>query len=108
MLSFETIDEQQLSEMLRNRKELRFLISESVVKFGTTIPSVDFSSPQEIPPTPVIFTPDLLAQVIVHAGADLDGKYTRFVVTVYACGGKIFYTSIGSGKYEAHVEWPSA
>ncbi len=108
MISFETVGEQQLSEMLRDRKELKLVISESVVKFGTTIPNVDFSSPQEVPPSSVIFTPDLLAQIIVKTGTDLDGKYIRFVVTVYACGGRIFYKSIGSGKYEACVEWTAS
>jgi hypothetical protein len=108
MQSFETIAESQLAQMLRQPQELKLLISEVVVRFKTHIPQVSFADPTEVPPTSAIFTPEGLAQVIAHGGNDLNGKYIRFVVTVYAYGGKILYRSASPSEYEAHVVWPSA
>ncbi len=105
MLLFETITEQQISEMLTKRKEQKILIDESVVKFRTSNLNIDFSSPLEVPPSPTLLASDLIAKIILHSDESIRGKYNRFVIAVYAFGGKIFYTSKDSDEYEAHIVW---
>lgn len=107
MLSFESINESQLTEILKHHKDLKLSINESIVKFKTSIPEVDFTSPQEVRPTPIALAPESLAQIIINSGDDLKGKYIRLVLTVYALGGIIQYTSIDSDNYEAHIIWPN-
>lgn len=108
MESFELIQEARLAQMLRERQELRLEISEAVVCFKKHIPQVSFAEPMEIPPSSAALTAEAVAQVIIHAGQDLNGKFIRLVIAVYSFGGKILYKSSGPTKYEAHVQWPAA
>ncbi len=101
-----TITRQELSEIFRNKLQVEIEIPGEVTKFREQILDVDFSRPQEVPPTPVILSSEGIATVILHSASDINGKYMRLVVFVYALGGKIFYTVLPSGNYEAQIRWP--
>ncbi len=108
MHSFESITPKELSELIHGKQPFEVEIPESITKFKAHIPSVDFSVPKEVPPTPIILTAEGIAQVLIHSGSDLNGRYTQFVVFIYALGGKIHYTALPTGNYKAVVSWPDA
>lgn len=105
MYSFQSIPPQTLSELIHGKRPFEVEIPDSVTNFKS---HGDFSSPKEVPPTPLILTAEGIAQVLVHSGNGLGGLYTQFVVFVYALGGKIHYTALPSGNYRAVVSWPNA
>ena len=105
---FESIQESVLSKMLRERQELRIQISDEVLGFSKHIPNVSFAKPTEVAPSSAVFTAEAIAQVILYTRDDLNGKYVRFVIGVYSFGGKILYTAVAPGLFEAHVTWPAA
>ncbi|HEY8099091.1 MAG TPA: hypothetical protein VIE65_23770 [Methylobacter sp.] len=106
MQTFEKLSETEISQLLRSKTELKFIIGEAVTNFKG-LSGTDFSDPTEVPPTSAIFTPEGLAHVIC-TGTDLAGKFIRIVVTIYAYGGKIFYKRLADDSYEAHVRWPES
>jgi hypothetical protein len=105
MIQFEQLNEEEMWEAIRHKKELSLIISDRITNFSSNIPDVDFSSEKEVPPTSIIFTREGMAQVIYYSGSDIEGKYIKFVVFIYACGGKIFYKDLRNGFYEARVSW---
>lgn len=108
MYSFQAISAKELSELIHGKNPFDIEIPNSITKFKESIPKVDFSKPQEIPPTPLILTAEGIPHVLLHGGSGLEGKYTLFVVFVYAFGGKIHYTELSSGNYKATVTWTDA
>lgn len=108
MYSFQSITHTELSELIHGKKQFEVEIQDSVTNFKKHIPSVDFSIPQEVPPTPIIFTANGIAHVLAFSGNGLEGKYTQFVVFIYAFGGKIHYTALSFDSYKAVVSWPDA
>ena len=108
MYDFRIITANELSELIHGKKQFEVVIPDSVTKFKQHIPNVDFFEPQEIPPSPVIFTAEGIARVLLYSGDGLEGKFTQFVVFVYAFGGRIHYTETTSGIYKAVVSWPDA
>ena len=108
MYDFRKITANELSGLIHGKKQFEIEIPDSVTKFKHCIPNVDFSKPQEVPPSPVIFTTEGIAQVLLFSGNGLEGKFTQFVVFVYAFGGRIHYTETTSGNYKAVVTWPDA
>jgi len=108
MYDFRTITESELASLIHGEKRFEIEIPGSIVKFKQDIPDVDFSKPCEVPPSPVIFSAEGIAQVLLHIGNGLEDKFTYFVVVVYAFGGRIHYTATASGNYKAAVTWPDA
>jgi hypothetical protein len=105
MQAFESLSESQLMQLLREKEELSLLISESTLKFKQHIPDISFEFHKEIPPTPSIFSAEGLAEIACHTDNDVDGKYIRFVVSVYVNGGRILYKLKSSDEYEVKVMW---
>ena len=109
MYSLATISNEELSQLLDGKNKFEIEISESVAQFKSgVLANLDFSKPQEIPPTPMILCAEGIAQVLVYGGNDLKGKYMAFVVFVYALSGKIHYTELSPSNYKAVVTWPHA
>ena len=104
MERFESIQEYELMESVKSRRNLRLTISEEILGFKAQMPQVSFVEPREVPP-PVMSLPTKL-EIAVHTGIDQAGKYSRFVVAVYERGGKILYRSLPKNQYEAHIVWP--
>jgi len=105
MLLFECIEEKILSEMIKDGIDFVISIGETVFHYGDKYPGIDFSTPQEVPPKPAILKANDMTHVICGNDPSLAGKYIRFMVLVYALGGKIYYRSIGSDRYHAEVKW---
>lgn len=105
MIQFEQLNEKEMWELILHKKELSLIISDRITKFSSDIPNVDFSSEKEVPPTSIILTREGMAQVLYYSGSDIEGRYIRFVVFIYALGGKIFYKDLRNGFYKARVSW---
>lgn len=107
MFSLEKITQDEIASIFNDQRNSEIEIPAAITKFKEQIPGVDFSEPKEVPPSPIILNAEGIAQVIVHGGSDLNGKYIRLVVFVYVRGGKISYTEMGSGNYKAEIVWPA-
>jgi len=108
MQLFDDFDEEMMIDIIEQRKNISIKISDEITKFSKEIPNVDFSSETEVPPTKMILSREGLAQIILHTTPDVRGRFTRFVVFVYAFGGKIFYKKIDENYFEAKLEWSKA
>lgn len=108
MLSLKKITQEEITSIFNGKRNSALEIPSEIAKFKEHIPGVDFSQPKEVPPSPVILNAEGIAQAIVYGGNDLNGKYLRLVVFVYALGGKIFYTELNAGSYKAEIVWPAA
>lgn len=104
MYKFEGIIDGELLDIVKNKKECHIEVSESLVGFSQ-LTCVDFSSPREVPPTPMVFFKEHFTQIVIHTRNDLKGTWDRFVLFVYAAGGKIFFKKISEDSYDAHVVW---
>lgn len=105
MKKLEDLSRDEINNMFENKINTTIEIPSSIARFKEEIPNVDFSIPKEVPPTPVILTPDGIAQVVVHGSNDLKGKFMQIVVFVYTLNGKIFYTELADGNYKAEIKW---
>jgi hypothetical protein len=108
MYDLSKITPKELSELIHGKKQFEIEIPNSATQFKKCLPNLNFSTPQEVAPSPAIITADVIAHVILLSGNDLKGRYTQFVVFVYALGGIIHYTETTSGRYKASVTWPNA
>lgn len=106
MSTFEATSKHELAEAVRERKEIFLEISDEVTQFEKDIPAVDFSKPIEAPPSPIIHSAEMAAQMLIHTGSDQEGKYIWLVASVYWGNGKILYRKLATGRYELHIVWP--
>jgi hypothetical protein len=105
MFRLEEITQEEITLILDEKRNAILEIPAEITGFKEQIPNADFSQPKEIPPTPMILTTEGIVQMIVYGGSDLNGRYMRLVVSVYALGGKIFYTELNSKSYKAEIVW---
>lgn len=105
MKTLKDLSHNEIKDMFKNKINTTIEIPLAIARFKVEIPNVDFSVAREIPPTPMILTPDGIAQVVVHGSNDLEGKFLQLVVFVYASSGKIFYTELKNGNYKAEIKW---
>ncbi len=105
MKKLSEISEQELMNIINCNTEMDIEISEEVTNFKKSISTVNFSTPREVRPTPIILTEEGIAQVLFYSGNNLSGKYVKLVVFVYALGGKILYSNLSQGNYKAEIKW---
>ena len=105
MKKLEDLSRDEINNMFEKKVNTTIEIPLSIARFKAEIPDVDFSISKEVPPTPIILTPDGIAQIVVHGGNDLKGRFMQLVVFVYALNGKIFYTELKNGSYKAEIRW---
>ena len=108
MQLFDDLNEEMMLDIIDQRKNISIKISDEITKFSKEIPDVDFSKEREVPPTKMILTREGLSQIILYTTPDVRGRFTRFVVFVYAFDGKIFYKKIDESYFEAKLEWSKA
>lgn len=105
MQLFDDFNEEMMLDIIQQRKNISIKISDDLTGFTKEIPDVDFSREKEIPPTKMILTREGLSQIMYYTTPDVRGRYNRFVVFVYAFGGKIFYKKLDEHYFEAKLEW---
>ena len=102
-MRFEECSPEELRSIWENRCESDLEVSEDILGFST-FGADYFSIPREVAPTPIAFFKDNFVQLIYHSPVNWKGRWMRFLLFVYASGGKILYT-IKNDSYNAHVRW---
>jgi len=103
-MKFENCSAENLRAVWENEKEAHIEIGDDILGFSGLNDDY-FSTPKEVPPTPIAFFKDNFVKLIYHSSDDLKGRWMRFVLFVYATGGKILFTKRFEGLYDAHVVW---
>lgn len=57
---------------------------------------------------PSLLSKQDMSYAIAYTGPDLKGQIERWIVLVYATGGKIFYKANGPDLVSMRIEWPEA
>jgi len=97
-----------LTGIIRSRQDAIIEVDDETLGFSEDLPNTDFSEAREIAPTSGSYTREMVAAALASPPTDLKGCYLRFVMFVYATGGKITYKSADKAVYEVVVTWPSA
>lgn len=97
-----------LTGIIRSRQDAIVEVDEEIVDFSRDLPNTDFSIAIEVPPTSGSYTHEMIAAALSSPPTDLSGCFIRFVMFVYATGGKITYKRLPNDSYETTVTWPSA
>ena len=95
MKQFDKLSEKEMWNVILHKKELTLTISDQIIKLPSNV--------EEVPP-PLISEHEL-AQAFYYSAQGMEGRYIRFVVFIYALGGKIVYKDLRNGSYEAKVSW---
>ncbi|HHX8301617.1 hypothetical protein ND925_17185 [Vibrio diabolicus] len=106
MDNFSNVSESVFSNVIKTHQDIKVELSEELAKFAKEIPNVDFTLPKEVPPSSIIHSVDVAAQILVHTNQDQEGKYIRVVASVYWANGKIYYTKHSENSYVMHITWP--
>jgi hypothetical protein len=106
MQPFEDLNEEMMLDIIEEQRDISIKVSDELTNFSYEIFDVDSSEEKEVPPTQMIFSREGIAEIILHTTPDVRGRFTRFVVFVYAFGGKIFYKKINDHYFEAKLKWP--
>lgn len=101
-MEFEKLTPEQLREIWDKTKNITIEVKEEIVGFSTINVG---KTPIEVPPTPLAFFKENFVQIILHTSDDFKGRWIRFVLFVYAKGGKIFFTKNALGNYDAEIRW---
>lgn len=105
MINLKTLSIEDIRLILNEKKNINIVIPGEILDFEKSFPDLDFTQPQEIQPTLIILAADGIAQVLIRKENNINGVYIQIVVFVYALGGKIFYTKLSNGDYEAEIKW---
>ncbi len=103
-MKFKDSSPEELRDIWENRKEFHLEVTEDILGFSN-LGADYFTSPKEVPPTPIAFFKENFVQLIYHSSDDWKGRWMRFLLFVYASSGKIFYTKKSDDIYDAHVVW---
>jgi hypothetical protein len=107
MKTLQTLTAADLTDAFQGPRSLRFIAPEEATEFAKWVPTVDFSKPTEVPPSPVALNPETIALALLKGPNSLSGQLAAIVLVVYWSGGKIFYTRESTGGYIADVNWPA-
>lgn len=102
------VDAEGLAGIIRQGEDSIFVVEGDPLDFAKRLPNTDFTSAIEIPPTLGSYSKDMVAAALASPASDFSGYFTRFVMFVYATGGKVTYKSQDKRSYEVTVTWPSA
>ena len=94
----------ELNQICTERRNCEIEVSDEILGFSS-LTSTDFSKSTEVPPTSTAFLEKHFVNLILHCPNDLKGSWMRFVLFVYADGGKIFFTKADDNYYKAAIQW---
>jgi hypothetical protein len=106
MKSLQSLKAEDLTNAFKTSRTLEFSVPESALDFAKSVPHLDFATPTEIPPSPVVLTPELIARSLLSSSFTLANLLASIILTVYWSGGKILYRRVSSDEYVAFVQWP--
>ena len=112
MERFDAVTPYRLGKIWTNAEDVHFQITDSCLGFRKAFANVDFSSPREVPPSPVAISGDVIARLLISGANDCHSKHALLVLSVYAAGGKVWYKdfddSDSNTDFDMHITWQSA
>lgn len=105
-MNFEEIKPEDLRKIWTERKQSTIQVSKEILNFSDLDDSY-FLTSKEVSSTPIAFFEKNFIEIIYHSSNDLKGRWMRFVLYVYAAGGKILYKNQLDTMFTAQVVWGS-
>jgi hypothetical protein len=104
MIELAGMSVEEMAAIWRDKKQIAIESPKAVAQFER-LEGVDFSAPKEVPPSMAALSAEVMAHIAFQGVKTSDTKYTALVAFAYASGGKLLYTKLPSGDYQALVTW---
>lgn len=103
-MEFEKITPEYLRRIWIDKKESTIIIPIDYLNLTNLEPTY-FDVPKELAPSPIALLEKNFVEIIYHSSNDLNGRWIRFALYVYAAGGRILYKNESYNKFSAHITW---